>query len=74
MNKIQVLCYKGDMKFERKTFEETKELIQKIEAGEMEGLPQGRYFLIDKTNKRLIHEILPTENQEIVMIPVIQGG
>jgi hypothetical protein len=62
------------VKFERKTFEETKELLEKIEAGEMEGLPQGRYFLIDKTNKRLIHELLPTENQELVMIPVIQGG
>ena len=74
MYKIEVLCYKGDMKFERKSFEETKELIQKIEAGEVEDLPQGRYFLIDKTNKRLIHEILPTENQELVMIPVIKGG
>jgi hypothetical protein len=62
------------VKFERKTFEETKELLKKIEAGEMEGLPHGRYFLIDKTNKRLIHELLPTENQELVMIPVIQGG
>jgi len=74
MYKIQVLCYKGDMKFERKTWEETKELIGKIERGEIEGVPLGRYFLFDKTNNRIIHEILPTENQELVMIPIIKGG
>jgi hypothetical protein len=74
MYRITVLCHKGDATFERTSFEETKELIRKIEDGEVEELPRGRYFLVDRTNKRLIHEIKPNENQEIIMIPVIAGG
>jgi len=64
----------GHRKYARMEVQETQQLVQAIEDGEVEGVEGGPYFIINKNTKRLVGKLDIKDNQELVMMPVVRGG
>lgn len=73
MTKLKALCSNGDEEFEGPP-DEIKETIEKIERGELEEFPQGKYLLFDSETKKVVGRYELGENQKLVIMPVIAGG
>jgi len=56
------------------TPEEAQKTIAAIEKGEIEGVPGGPYYVMNKNTKRLVGKLDIKDNQELVMMPVVRGG
>ena len=74
MIKLKVLCSKGDEGFECENASEAKDILAKVEAGELEGISKGRYYLIDQATGYVIGKQEIQEGQMLVAVPVIAGG
>ena len=72
--KLELLCGCGHRKYEELTPEQAEQIIADIEAGRVEDAPRGAYFVINKNTKRLVGKIGLSDNQELVMMPMIRGG
>ena len=73
MIKLKVACYAGDKEFELPP-EDLDEMVRKIESGEVEEIPKGRYYIYDSKNKKVIAVSGVVDGQQLVMAPVIAGG
>lgn len=73
MTKLRGLCSKGDTEFEG-TPEEIREITEKIERGELEEFPKGKYLLFDADTKKVVGRYELGESQTLVLMPIIRGG
>jgi hypothetical protein len=73
LTKLRGLCSKGDTPFEG-TPEEIGEIVDKIERGEVEEFPKGKYLLFDQETKKIVGRYELGETQSLVIMPVIKGG
>lgn len=73
MTKLRGLCANGDEEFEG-TPDEIREITEKIERGELEQFPKGKYLLYDTDTKQVVGRYELGENQNLVIMPVIAGG
>lgn len=73
MTKLKGLCSKGDEEF-KGTPNEITEIIGKIERGELDEFPKGKYLLFDADNKKIVGRYELGEEQKLVIMPVIAGG
>lgn len=73
MTKMKGLCSKGDMEFEG-TPDEIREIAEKIEKGELDEFPKGKYLLYDSDKKEVVGRYELGENQRLVIMPIIAGG
>ena len=73
MTKLKGLCSKGDQEFDG-TPDEIKEIVEKIERGEVEEFPKGKYLLFDQDTKKIVGRYELGEKQTIVVMPIIKGG
>lgn len=73
MTKLKGLCSRGDMEFEG-TPSEMREVIEKIERGEVEEFPKGKYLLFDQEKKQVVGRYELGESQKLVIMPVIAAG
>jgi len=72
--KLEVLGSIGHRKYAPMTPEETEQTIKAIEAGRVQGLGAGSYYLINKNTQRIVGKVGIQDNQELIMIPVARGG
>lgn len=73
LTKLRGLCSKGDTQFEG-TPDEIGEIIDKIERGEVEEFPKGKYLLFDQDAKKVVGRYELGETQSLVIMPIIKGG
>lgn len=73
MTKLKGLCSKGDEQFEG-TPNEISEIIGKIERGEVDEFPKGKYLLFDADSKKVVGRYELGDEQKLVIMPVIAGG
>jgi len=66
---VNILGKKGHEQFVDLTPEEAEELIE--ETIDAEG---QRYFVVDKDTQKIVKELKLQEDQELVLIPIAQGG
>ena len=66
---VNVLGRKGHEEFKDLSSEEAEILINEIEDAEGE-----RYFIVDKNTQKIVKELKLQEDQELVLIPIVQGG
>lgn len=71
--KLKGLCRNGDAEFEG-TPGEIRQIVEKIERGEIEEFPKGKYLLFDAEAKMVVGRYELGESQKLVIMPVIAGG